>query len=326
MKIRLSAPSKTFLLGEYLVLKGGRAMVLCTKPRFTLVANKGRGHVEGIHPSSPAGRFIDSHPEVFAPWDVSFTDPHEGLGGFGASSAQFLFAYALSELASEELTQNRVSQIAKSITELSLPELWQTYRRYAGSAGGTMPSGADVIGQAVGGLAAIEIDFASEESQLPAVSGFEQNWTFDHHGFVLVRTGRKVATHQHLRELKDIDVSELQTAFALGEQAVKNADGELLAASVTLYQNALFKLGLVAHEASELIEALASTEAVAAVKGCGALGADVLFVLFERSNEAIVRDRLNLLGLSVVATDKDLCEGIKLAVDRTRLKVKGVSV
>jgi mevalonate kinase len=327
MKIRLSAPSKTFLLGEYLVLKGGKALVLGTKPRFSLLADsKGRGHVEGIHPSSPAGRFIENNQQIFRNWDIGFSDPHEGLGGFGASSAQFLFAYALSELAGETLTQNKIAQVGQTMSELSLPNLWQAFREYAGHAEGIMPSGADVIGQALGSLAAIDIQPPSESGKLPAISGFEQKWSFEQHGFFLVRTGRKVATHQHLRELKDIDVDELKSAFAVGEQAVQTADGELLAASVTLYQNALYKLGLVAHESSELIEALSSTEAVAAVKGCGALGADVLFVLFEKPNEAIVRDRLNLLGLSIVASEKDLSEGIKLVIDRTRVRMKGVSV
>lgn len=36
MTIALSAPSKTFLVGEYAVLRGGPALLLNTSPRFRL--------------------------------------------------------------------------------------------------------------------------------------------------------------------------------------------------------------------------------------------------------------------------------------------------
>jgi mevalonate kinase len=60
---KLSVPSKTFLVGEYIVLQGGPALLLTTSPYFTLDTENNY-----------------------------FIDPYQGLGGFGASSAKFVLA------------------------------------------------------------------------------------------------------------------------------------------------------------------------------------------------------------------------------------------
>jgi len=65
---RLSVPSKTFLIGEYVALEGGPALLLNTTPRFGLEVQKD---------------------------NKVFRDPHRSRGGFGASGAEaLLLAYA----------------------------------------------------------------------------------------------------------------------------------------------------------------------------------------------------------------------------------------
>jgi len=57
--MRISCPSKTFLVGEYAVISGGPALLLATPPNFS--------------------------------WDIEgFFDPYDSLGGFGASGAEFV--------------------------------------------------------------------------------------------------------------------------------------------------------------------------------------------------------------------------------------------
>lgn len=57
--MRISCPSKTFLVGEYAVISGGPALLLATPPCFS--------------------------------WDIEgFYDPYDNLGGFGASGAEFI--------------------------------------------------------------------------------------------------------------------------------------------------------------------------------------------------------------------------------------------
>ena len=52
-------PAKTFLLGEYVAIVGGAAIILTTTPGFE-VRLVDTGDVTGIHPSSPAGLFWEA--------------------------------------------------------------------------------------------------------------------------------------------------------------------------------------------------------------------------------------------------------------------------
>lgn len=310
MKIRLTAPSKTFLMGEYSVLKGGPALLLATKPRFTLQANaKGNGKVEGINPASPAGRFLQEN-HLFSKWDITFSDPHDSLGGFGASSAQFLLLFCLNEMIEmgEFLATEPHESPLFSLKAGFLNKMWQDYRDYSEDVN-QPPSGADVMSQLVGGVS---------EVQLTDMAVRAREWVFKDYDFILARTGSKLATHSHLRSLEDFDARDLKTAFNLGHAAFENGSGEQLASAVQAYHRALSAHGFVTSATAEYVDTLNSTEVVSAVKGCGAMGADVLFIMFKKENEAIVRDRLNLLGLRAVATSKDLSHGIRIHVESKR--------
>ena len=80
MALQLSVPSKTFLLGEYVALNGGPAIVLCTAPRFELRVEKNSSHAkyENIHPQSPAGKLIAKN-SFYQKYDLHFIDPYHGL-------------------------------------------------------------------------------------------------------------------------------------------------------------------------------------------------------------------------------------------------------
>ena len=58
----LSVPSKTFIVGEYIALKGGPTLILSTNPRFELKATSSNPYFSDIeklaHPDSPAGKLI----------------------------------------------------------------------------------------------------------------------------------------------------------------------------------------------------------------------------------------------------------------------------
>src|ERR1700729_3734074 len=98
--MKITIPSKTFLLGDYISLLGGPVLVLNTEPVFQCLLEKSSGdqtipHYFGIHPESTAGKFIQRFANDFAGYDLTFFDPHQGAGGFGASSAQFVMVYKL---------------------------------------------------------------------------------------------------------------------------------------------------------------------------------------------------------------------------------------
>src|SRR5687767_13724525 len=90
---QLSAPSKTFLLGEYVVLRGGPGIVLTTAPRFSLLAKsqiQNKIEVLGIDLRSPAGKLIQQESDFYKKFNVEFVDSLNGLGAFGASGAPSL--------------------------------------------------------------------------------------------------------------------------------------------------------------------------------------------------------------------------------------------
>src|SRR5262249_128237 len=91
MKLQLTVPSKTYLVGEYLSLQGGPALLLNTAPRFKLTVNeKTAGDNHAFFPvESPAGKYLKKYQKFFKKFSLTFHDPYDGKGGFGASSAQF---------------------------------------------------------------------------------------------------------------------------------------------------------------------------------------------------------------------------------------------
>src|SRR5262249_7567087 len=90
--ISINLPSKTYLLGEYIVLEGAPCLILNTPPYFK--AEFPSTVKNDFHPKSPAGLLLEENADFFKNDTVEFFDPHEGKGGFGASGAQFIAAYA----------------------------------------------------------------------------------------------------------------------------------------------------------------------------------------------------------------------------------------
>ncbi len=127
-----SAGSKTFLVGEYSVLFCGSAVVLSTEPFFTLQCDVGSTNLIGINELSPAGELYKKHQRLFENLSLTFTDPHNGSGGFGASSAQFALLYKLT--------------LQLSNREFCIKDFLQEYRSFAPN-NGVLPSGADCVCQ-----------------------------------------------------------------------------------------------------------------------------------------------------------------------------------
>ena len=99
----LTAPGKTFFLGEYAVLDEGVGLLCCTKPQFKLIVKKDfSGEFLGVHPDSPAGLWVRQNQWILKDFHLEFRDPHLGRGGFGASTAQFLLVYIFHRLLLED--------------------------------------------------------------------------------------------------------------------------------------------------------------------------------------------------------------------------------
>jgi len=295
-------PGKTFLVGEYSVLLGGAALGVATKPYFEFNFQKEFNLFPSfqIHAESPAGLYLRAHQvDQQIQQQVAFLNPYlsQGvLGGFGQSTAEYLAVYA-------NLNQGENLNSFDQIRE----EYQSLHRNKKNP-----PSGVDLAFQYYG-----EVCLAR-----PAEKNYQSGrWPFLDLDFFLVATGVKVATHQHLLEL---DLDELTL---LPEQSEKVIEAFLQKKSSRFVDELknwvhLLHTKKLTHSYSvDLRMQIEKNKKVLSVKPCGALGADVLLVLFESGDQEEVKKSLSALPLQIVARADDLCEGfyknIQKKVERT---------
>lgn len=279
MKWRI--PSKTFLLGEYAAIAEASAIILNTGPYFELCLTN-TAQRSDIHPQSPAGLWWQRVKQE--PYGLSFEDPYQGLGGLGASSAQFLGSY---------LAGNYLNQSTPTI-----PELLEAYYESAWSGVGLRPSGYDVIAQSQQGCVYINKQNNSLQSY---------PWPFKELSFLLLHTKTKLATHHHLQQAAlpaCTDVLSLIVDEA--REAFEQSNSEQLIHAINLYQHHLNALNLLAPHSLELIEQLKTNPKILAIKGCGALGADVLLLITSKDYAPLLKHQLIAQNTAIIATEADV--------------------
>ena len=255
--MNIAIPAKTFLVGEYIALTGGPAIVLTTTPCFELrKSNTMRLH--GIHPKSPAGRlwYETAHENLGLTWH----DPYYGIGGVGASSAEFIGVY----------------HAINTTHKVKTKDLLDAYLRLAYSGQGVAPSGYDVIAQS-----SSKCVFIDNQQTIASYA-----WSFADVSFVLAHTKKKIATHQHLEMFKEIKQFEQLKRLVLdAQQAFVNKDSKQLINSINSYHKVLINLDLVAQHTQNIIKQLQTEPDLLAAKGCGAMGADVILLIVPSSQQ-----------------------------------------
>lgn len=311
-----SVPGKTFLVGEYLALKGGPSILLSTGPRFRLNLNMTRktgGKADGVAELgwplpfaslSPAGRYVDLHRGHFNDVAIHFDDPHCGKGGLGASSAQFAMLYAHA---------NGIAAV-EDPASFGWSHLLRDYRVVAWNGEGMPPSGADVVSQMCGGITW----FDGSEFKARRL-----DWAFRDLEFTLFRTGFKLATHEHLRSPRAGQAAPHEALRAAVQEATKafeTGNDSRLIEAITESGDALEASGLVAEGTREILRGLKGTGFVRAAKGCGAMGADVVLVLHDRDQTEPLRawcaERrgLDICGLEICGSLATLASGLRMDV------------
>lgn len=294
--MQLSVPGKTFLVGEYLALSGGPSVLLATGPRFTLEAKLSNSVSENPwHPHSPAGFYWNREKEKFKNVSLTFHDPHQGQGGLGASSAQWALLYSY-------LHYNELA------TAIDLESMLRLYRVCAWNGIGEPPSGHDVVAQIFGEVT--EFDGRSYAANAGP-------WPFTDLAFTLIRTGSKLATHEHLKTTPVVPRERLRSLVQDARTALKQTDSSALSKAVDEYGCALAEAGFLAERSRELIEELRrlnekSSFAMTAVKGCGAMGADLILVLHAPSGREAILVWAQKNNLTVASSESDLESGLEI--------------
>ncbi|PWY54194.1 hypothetical protein DGG96_18135 [Legionella qingyii] len=273
-------PAKTFLLGEYAAVAEASAFVLTTSPCFELTLTK-QEKPSGIHPESPAGRWWQ---QQNLEQSLLWNDPYAGRGGLGASSAQFLASY-----------------LASCFVNNTIPDLKQMINAYYESSWtgkGLRPSGYDVIAQSQQGCVYIN-------KQHKVIKSYD--WPFHDLSFFLIHTGVKLATHHHLQDTALPDqIDFLSLLVDEAKQAFQQANSQKLIMTINSYHQKLAELNLVAEHSSKLISEFKKYSEILAIKGCGALGADVLLLITSTNNAQILADKLKMRHCTILATEKSI--------------------
>lgn len=286
--MKILIPGKTFLIGEYAVLSGCKALLMATRPYFSFVkVSEGNG-TNQLHPKSPAARLLESLSQKSS---LHFQEAYGGRGGFGASTAQYLGLAAHHKAEDFQTLLQRPQDLKKFVEE---------YRQRAWSGQGAQPSGADLIAQISGGLTWTDMSNFGVESF---------SWPWEEADLFLIPTGHKVATHEHLQNFEARDFSNLRALTEDSYQAWKQLNFLKWVETIRDYSTELQKLSLVAPLSEEFQRKIIGLPGVLAVKGCGALGADVVFALVEKQAR---NEFLSQLKWPVVYDQSSLGEGLKV--------------
>jgi mevalonate kinase len=382
----ISLPGKTFLVGEYLALMGGPSFVLATAPRFELKIRKKEeqtglisatvnhlgqtkslsqaSQLDQLHEmrkldeadwpfneKSPAGLLLAAHRDLAQSYEFSFFDPHQGLGGLGASTAQFAAVWIFIQLVCGDDTrlvgtrQARAGYVGNLHVDNWREADWQSllaeYRQYAWTGEGLAPSGADLVAQMSGGITRFEgltsnvQKFAWDFSPRSSIAVNSSDLSSSSIEFSLIRTGHKLATHEHLRSAvsTSLDIVRFRRVSEMTTEAFATLNADLLVDSVNCMAQSLADSGLVAPETLALLNELRGAKVasdaddvcdgagdngaaslVRAAKGCGAMGADIVLVLHNREHRAELHEWVRQRGLLLCGTSEDLGAGLKVGV------------
>lgn len=266
---RLSVPSKSFIVGEYAALQGGPALILNTTPRFALMVSETSS---GSYHNSQAPKVMEELLPRLAlnKYRIEFHDPHKGRGGFGASGAEILLLVALRRvMAKIELKPFEILEEVESVKK---------------EIGWSLGSGYDVLGQTMGLVSSIE-----RKEKKVTVS----DWPFSNLGWVLLRGPTKVPTHSHLETVKIQDAGEIEKAARFAVDAFNKKNEMEFLQGIAYFYKELRTQELVHKSVQTIVDELIDIDGVLAAKGCGALGADMILVIYQKLNEDYVLTNLS---------------------------------
>lgn len=289
--VTLEIPSKTFLIGEYLALKGTSSLILSSGPSFQI--SVGEGNL-GFAEESPAGQFLKKN--KLNDFSFEMSDPHKGKGGFGRSTAEFLAAYTFKKIKDAESNFDQVSNDMSADLKLIIDE----YRLCAGS--DYKPSGADLIAQMTGGLCLYDgMNFTSEAKE----------WPFKGYNLLVFHTGKKLKTHDHLKNLGEKDFQDLIPLLLRSLMALQGGKLKAFCEALDNYYDKLNEYGLSDSEVRKKVLELRQEPEVLCAKGCGAMGVDTVALIVQDSDFDRVNSLAKKQGFDFVTSMKEVHEGLK---------------
>ena len=287
--IEISCPAKTFVLGEYGVLDGGPAILINSAPRFAcrISENSKSSSVFDFPEKSPVGQWFKENQETFRNVSLEWLDPYKGKGGLGFSSAQFNILYAYSFL-----------RKYGSLDQVKPLALWKTYCSLEFE--GQPPSGADILSQWIGGVCLFEQDPLTVQSITSSLPELD---------CVMIHTGVRIKTHEHLKQLKLPKLSELTSLARVGVEAMEQGREEDFIQIVNEYGEVLNRMGLTLPHVQKTVRELKSLPETQAAKGCGALSAEVIILFYKKEDAESLKNKIS--RMDIVSDSLQITYGIE---------------
>ncbi len=253
--MNLNVPGKIFISGEYAALKGMPTLTVAVDPSFNFESDPKAS--KAFHPDSPAGLLSpDTRGE--------FYDPYQEIGGMGRSSAEFIAA------------------ASSSHSGKSIWEVWDLYRKILADEK-NIPSGVDILTQLRGGYCLTEVRAKHLETQ---------SWPFADLDWIALITGNKIKTHEHLAKPLSLDWEMIEKLNLQVIEAWKLQNSQMFLKSLNLWRDFLFDSGLETSATTELVDFFLDTSGVLSAKGCGAMGSDVVLIIFDKANSETLEKSL----------------------------------
>jgi mevalonate kinase len=285
-----SVLGKTFLMGEYVALRGGPAMLMTTEPAFRMqVMSAGSEPPASGQVGVMESRWLKAHAEQVSGVTLAFEDPYHRLGGLGASSAWWLMAERYLALPADQPMTSDAFYTDRSMRSAVL----ERFRAFMQVPGGVTPSGYDLLAQAISANY-LFIHEADDGCLLPL------DWPFPDLGIMLCHTGHKLQTHAHLSALRLGSVQRGHDLVMRGFSALRAADKPIFCETINAYHDWLADSGWLVAATKRLAKRLIEHPKILACKGCGAGGSDVIALVIRVADAPALTPWLAQLGLRVL--------------------------
>lgn len=279
-----TVPAKTFLVGEYSALVGGSVLGLATGPGFEIHYSNEENTTPPFHLNSPAGMLWQENQLDLKNIKIEFAEKFNNLGGFGRSTAEYFSALIPLLIKKTE----DFGSIRKQYQRLSLKS-------------GAGASGADLAIQYFGYVTVIDSNRNNYSSS---------DWKLQDYDFILVSTGNKVKTHEHVAQL---DASRLQSFPKISNPIVDlylKGSAEEFILGLKEWSRFLISESLTHPFSIELKNQLEKNTDILCAKPCGAMGADVMLIICRKENTVKVQKSILAMNLVIQGTSSDLVHGI----------------
>jgi hypothetical protein len=143
-------------------------------------------------------------------------------------------------------------------------------------------------------------------------------WPFQEMEFFLLKTTEKLPTHEHLNSLSEFNFEPMQVPMQMLRQGLSDVNWDLFLAGLRDFRGQIQANAWLSHASAKLIHKLESNPEIIFAKGCGAMGADVLFILFQKKDILPVKKIVADLGLKVRGSSQNLSSGIQVMSASTR--------